>query len=128
MTVLYVATNLEYYEFKNSENLANDLIIDNRIYRKLTPEYLIWLSSRFNIAFKKADAGKLTLEALSQIADRLTIIEEKAKDLFNKNEIIQAKRKLRTCKYNPPTNNIKEHYRRELCKSQKKSLIISLTT
>ena len=128
MTILYVATNLDYYEFKSSKNLADDLIIDGRLYRKLTPEYLIWLSSRFNVAFKKADVGKLSFEALSNIADRLTIIEEKAKPLFTKEEIQQAKKKLRTCKYNPPNNNIHEYNRRELWKSQKKSLIISLTS
>ena len=104
MKSLYVATNMECFEYDNPELLGTDFYINGQVHRKLDPDYLIWLSSRFDIAFKHADKGKLSFEALSLISDRLTRIEEAAKQLFNVEEIKKAKKKSRAFRYNPPKN------------------------
>ena len=104
MKALYVATNLESFEYDSPEILGTDFYINEQVHRKLDPDYLIWLSSRFDVAFKLADKGKFSLEALSLIADRLEIIEDAGKQLFTAEEIEKAKKRSRVFRYNPPKN------------------------
>ena len=104
MKSLYVSKNLECFEYSSPEILGIDFYIKGIAYRKLDPDYYIWLSSRFDIAYKLTDKGKMPFETLCLLADRIVRIDEAAKQLFTNNEIEAAKKKARTSRYNPPKN------------------------
>ena len=108
MKTLYVASDMDYFEYDHSEVFIDEITLNSKVYRKLDPVYFIWLSKRYETAFKLADKGKFSLKALENLADKIVEIEEKAKLIFSNDEIEFAKKILRTRKYLPPeSGNLK---------------------
>lgn len=102
---LYVATDLSCWE-PTSDNLtqigeARDITVDQRVYRRLDPDYYAFLRRRMEQA-----KAKLPPETFRALADRFNTIHARALSSFGQEALLSALRTLDLRRYHPPTTGV----------------------
>ena len=93
-TALYAATNLESWETDKPRHFARDVGIDGVCYRRLDPEYYVWLRHKMALAKKALEAGRLDPAAFEELRRRFNDIHAWAVQRFRENELLAAVRSL----------------------------------
>ena len=99
---LFVSTSLATWTTANSEQFARDFQINDTVYRRLDPEYYIWLRSRMVAAKRAATTGHLDAAAFEDLRVRFNAVHAWAVEHFNEAQLLAAVRTFRACDYKPP--------------------------
>jgi len=101
-STLFVSTSLATWMTANPEQFARDFQINDTCYRRLDPEYYIWLRSRMVLAKKAATAGHLDAAAFEDLRLRFNAMHAWAVEHFGEAQLLAAVRTFRSCDYKPP--------------------------
>jgi hypothetical protein len=99
---LFVSTSLATWTTAHPEQFARDFQINDTVYRRLDPEYYVWLRSRMVIAKKAATAGHLPPAAFEDLRMRFNAMHDWAVEHFSEAHLLAAVRTFRACDYKPP--------------------------
>lgn len=99
---LFVSTSLATWATANPEQFARDVQLNDTVYRRLDPEYYVWLRSRMVIAKKAATAGHLDAAAFEGLRTRFNAVHVWAVESFGAEELLAAVRRFRSGDYQPP--------------------------
>ena len=99
---LFVSTSLATWTTANPEQFARDFQINDTVYRRLDPEYYIWLRSRMVAAKRAATAGHLSPEPFEALRVRFNAVHAWAVEHFEEVQLLAAVRTFRSCEYKPP--------------------------
>ncbi len=100
----WYATDLSRWEDTNSQILDNrDLVIKEKAYRRLNPEYYSWLRSRMKHAQDKYKQGLLPEAVYNQLRDRFNAMQDDAVQLFGETTLLSALETLEFQSYEPPS-------------------------
>jgi hypothetical protein len=99
---LFVATSLATWTTANPQWFARDFQIDDRVYRRLDPEYYAWLRSRMQLAKRAATSGPLPPAAFEDLRVRFNAVHEWAVKHFGEAPLLTAVRTFRSGDYDPP--------------------------
>ena len=99
---LFVSTSLATWTTAKPEQFARDVQINDTAYRRLDPEYYVWLRSRMVIAKKAATAGHLDAAAFEVLRARFNTLHVWAVGSFGEEELLAAVRRFRSGDYQPP--------------------------
>ena len=99
---LFVSTSLATWTTANPEQFARDFQINDTVYRRLDPEYYIWLRSRMVAAKRAATAGHLSPEPFEALRVRFNAMHAWAVEHFGGAQLLAAVRTFRSCDYKPP--------------------------
>ena len=99
---LFVATSLATWTTANPEQFARDFQINDTVYRRLDPEYYIWLRSRMVAAKRAASIGHLDAAAFEDLRVRFNAVHAWAVEHFSEAHLLAAVRTFRACDYKPP--------------------------
>ena len=99
---LFVATSVATWTTANPGQFARDFQINDTVYRRLDPEYYIWLRSRMVLAKKAATAGHLDAAAFEDLRLRFNAMHAWAVEHFGEAQLLAAVRTFRSCDYKPP--------------------------
>jgi hypothetical protein len=97
-----VATSLEIWSTDRPQWFARDAQIDDTVYRRLDPEYYVWLRSRMVLAKKAAAAGHLDTAAFEESRVRFNAVHGWAIRQFGEEQLLAALQSLATGDYEPP--------------------------
>jgi hypothetical protein len=101
-TALYVSPALDTWLTDRPEWFARDLQINDTCYRRLDPEYFVWLRSKMLLAKQAAEGGHLDSTAFDELRTRFNAIQEWAKAAFGEAALLEAIRDLNEADYRPP--------------------------
>jgi hypothetical protein len=96
----YVSTLLDIHFADTS--LPEDITIDVKVYRQLTPDYFAWLRARMVSAQAAHKTGKLSNPAWETLRERFNSLQEMAIEEFGKEPLQQALREFNPKSYTPP--------------------------
>ena len=99
---LFVSTSLATWTTANPEQFARDCQINDTVYRRLDPEYYVWLRSRMVIAKKAATSGQLPPAAFEDLRVRFNAVHEWAVEHFGEAQLVAAAGAFRSGYYEPP--------------------------
>jgi hypothetical protein len=99
---LFVATSVATWTTANPGQFARDFQINDTVYRRLDPEYYIWLRSRMVAAKRAATAGHLSPEPFEALRVRFNAVHAWAVEHFEEVQLLAAVRTFRSCEYKPP--------------------------
>ena len=99
---LFVSTSLATWTTANPEQFARDFQINDTVYRRLDPEYYIWLRSRMVAAKRAATTGHLDAAAFEDLRVRFNAVHAWAVEHFSEAHLLAAVRTFRACDYKPP--------------------------
>ena len=99
---LFVSTSLATWTTANPEQFARDFQINDTVYRRLDPEYYIWLRSRMVAAKRAATIGHLDAAAFEDLRVRFNAMHAWAVEHFSEAQLLAAVRTFRACDYKPP--------------------------
>jgi hypothetical protein len=99
---LFVATSLATWTTSNPGRFTRDFQINDTVYRRLDPEYYIWLRSRMVAAKRAATAGHLDAAAFEDLRVRFNAVHAWAVEHFGEAQLLAAVRTFRSCGYKPP--------------------------
>jgi hypothetical protein len=99
---LFVATSLATWMTANPEQFARDFQINDTVYRRLDPEYYIWLRLRMVAAKRAATTGHLDAAAFEDLRVRFNAVHAWAVEHFSEAHLLAAVRTFRACDYKPP--------------------------
>jgi len=99
---LYVATNLESWETLTPKYYARDVSIDNTCFRRLDPEYYVWLTHKMALAKKAADSGRISSSAFDKLRTWFNDIHTWAVCRFGEEALRSAIQSLDPKAYSPP--------------------------
>jgi hypothetical protein len=99
---LFVSTSLATWTTANPEQFARDFQINDTVYRRLDPEYYIWLRSRMVAAKRAATTGHLDAAAFEDLRVRFNAVHAWAVEHFSEAQLLAAVRTFRACDYKPP--------------------------
>jgi hypothetical protein len=99
---LFVSTSLATWTTANPEQFARDCQINDTVYRRLDPEYYVWLRSRMVIAKKAATSGPLPPAAFEDLRVRFNAVHEWAVEHFGEAQLVAAAGAFRSGYYEPP--------------------------
>jgi hypothetical protein len=99
---LFVSTSLATWTTANPEQFARDFQINETVYRRLDPEYYVWLRSRMVIAKKAATAGQFPPASFEDLRVRFNAVHEWAVEHFGEAQLVAAARAIRPGDYKPP--------------------------
>ncbi len=87
---LFVSTALATWTTANPEQFARDFQINDTVYRRLDPEYYVWLRSRMVIAKKAATSGHLPPAAFEDLRVRFNAVHEWAVEHFGEAQLARS--------------------------------------
>jgi len=96
---IYIATDLSRIEYAGVED---DLLLDQRVYRRLTPAYYVWLRSRMEMASRKHARGLLPETNYQAIRDRSNAMHDEAVPCVGEVPLLKAMATLQPDRYLPP--------------------------
>jgi hypothetical protein len=99
---LFVATSLATWTTPNPEQFARDFQINDTVYRRLDPEYYIWLRSRMVAAKRAATIGHLDPAAFEDLRVRFNAVHAWTVEHFSEAHLLAAVQAFRACDYKPP--------------------------
>ena len=99
---LFVSTSFATWTTANPEQFARDFQINDTVYRRLDPEYYIWLRSRMVAAKRAATTGHLDAAAFEALRVRFNAVHAWAVEHFEEVQLLAAVRTFRSCEYKPP--------------------------
>src|ERR1035437_6832406 len=99
---LFVDPSLAAWTTANPEQFARDFQINVTVYRRLDPEYYIWLRSRMVVAKRAATTGHLDAAAFEDLRVRFNAVHAWAVEHFSEAQLLAAVRTFRSCDYKPP--------------------------
>ena len=99
---LFVSTSLATWTMANPEQFARDFQINDTVYRRLDPEYYIWLRSRMVAAKRAATIGHLDAAAFEDLRVRFNAVHAWAVEHFSEAQLLAAVRTFRAYDYKPP--------------------------
>ncbi len=99
---LFVSTALDMWSTEHTDAFARDVQIDDTAYRRLDPEYYVWLRSRMMMAKTAASAGQIGIDAFDELRHRFKAIHQWAIEHFGEQTLIAAIRGLNVREYSPP--------------------------
>jgi hypothetical protein len=99
---LFVSTSLATWTTATPEQFARDFQINDTVYRRLDPEYYIWLRSRMVAAKRAATIGHLDAAAFEGLRVRFNAVHAWAVEHFREAQLLAAVRTFRACDYKPP--------------------------
>ncbi len=100
----WYATDLSRWEDTGAQILDDrDLVIQNKAYRRLNPEYYSWLRSRMKHAQDKYKQGLLPEAVYNQLRDRFNSMQDEAIQLFGETALLSALETLEFQSYEPPS-------------------------
>jgi hypothetical protein len=100
---LFVSTALDTWVTEHPAAFARDVQIDDIAYRRLDPEYYVWLRSRMMLAKTAASAGQIGVDAFDELRHRFNAIHLWAVEHFGEQTLIAAVRGVSHGEYHPPT-------------------------
>src|ERR1035437_8532186 len=109
---LFVATSLATWTTANPEQFARDFQINDTVYRRLDPEYYIWLRSRMVAAKRAATPGHLDADAVEDLRVRFNAVQGWAVGHFSEAHLLAAVRTFRVGDYKPPLSEEFDHTNR----------------
>ena len=98
---LFVSTSLATWTTAHPEQFARDFQINDTVYRRLDPEYYVWLRSRMVIAKKAATAGQFPPAAFEDLRVRFNAVHAWAVEHLSEAQLLAAVRTFRSCDYKP---------------------------
>lgn len=99
---LFVSTSLATWTTANPEQFARDFQINDTVYRRLDPEYYIWLRSRMIVAKRAATTGHLDAAAFEDLRVRFNAVHDWAVEHFGEAQLVAVARAFRSGDYMPP--------------------------
>jgi hypothetical protein len=99
---LFVSTSLATWTAATQEQFARDCQINDTVYRRLDPEYYVWLRSRMVIAKKAATSGQLPPAAFEALRVRFNAVHEWAVEHFGEAQLVAAAGAFHSGYYKPP--------------------------
>lgn len=99
---LFVSTSLATWTTVNPEQFARDFQINDTVYRRLDPEYYVWLRSRMVLAKRAATTGHLNAVAFEDLRVRFNAVHAWAVEHLGEAQLVAAARALRAGDYRPP--------------------------
>lgn len=96
---LFIATDLSRVEYAGSED---DILLEQRVYRRLTPEYYVWLRSRMEMASNKHTRGLLPDANYQAIRQRFNDMHDDAVALLGEERLLKALATVVPDRYLPP--------------------------
>ena len=109
---LFVSTSLATWTTATPEQFARDFQINDTVYRRLDPEYYIWLRSRMVAAKRAATTGHLDADAFEDLRVRFNAVHGWAVGHFSEAHLLAAVRTFRVCDYKPPLSEEFDHTNR----------------
>ncbi|MBI4460578.1 MAG: hypothetical protein HY648_11040 [Acidobacteria bacterium] len=104
VTALYVASNLDTWETKESNLSSRDVSIDAVCYRQLDPEYYAWLRYKMALAKKALESGRLDPVAFDELRTRFNRFHLWALERIGEQDLLAPVRTLDPKAYSPPTS------------------------
>lgn len=99
---LYVATDLDRFEFAEPHLLAADVTVSGRAYRRLDPAYYAWLRTRMAAAKRARDAGRLPPAEFEAVRTAFNTVHAWAVRTFGEAALVAAAKALDPAAYAPP--------------------------
>lgn len=96
---IFIATDLSRVEYAGSDN---DILLDQRVYRRLTPDYYVWLRSRMEMASRKHVRGLLPDANYLDIRERFNAMHDEAVTLFGEERLLKIMATCNPDRYLPP--------------------------
>lgn len=100
-TIPFVSSRLDI-ELLAPDCKQTDQVIRGTVFRKLTPDYFVWLRSRIVNAQKIHSAGKLANDLWESLKERFLQVHEHAVEQFGEQDIKEAIRTFLPASYQPP--------------------------
>ena len=79
---LFVSTSLATWTTANPERFARDFQINDTVYRRLDPEYYVWLRSRMVVAKRSTTTGHLDAAAFEDLRVRFNAVHAITDETF----------------------------------------------
>jgi len=108
--VLFVATDLESRHLECGEGGNRDIEHEEKIYRRLDPEYFAWLRSRMVAAGNAHKAGKLSDNRWNLLRERFNRIQKLAIEEFGEDALQKAVRGMNPRTYQVPAIHQKKDW------------------
>jgi len=99
---MFVSTSLATWTAANPERFARDFQVNDTVYRRLDPEYYVWLRSRMVLAKKAATAGHPPAAAFEELRAQFNAVHDWAVSHFGEVPLLAAMRSFRAGDYRPP--------------------------
>ena len=103
VTIPFVASSLAI-KLLAPDSKQTDQVIQNTVYRKLTPDYFAWLRCRIVNAQKTHKAGKLADDLWESLKERFLQVHEYAVEEFGEQGIKEAMRTFIPASYQSPAD------------------------
>jgi hypothetical protein len=97
----YVATDLSLLPLAGV--IHPDVLVEGRVYRRLSPDYFVWLRSRMEVARKKADQGLLPEDRYHALSERFNAMQECAIAQYGEEPLLAALATSNPHHYLPPS-------------------------
>jgi len=103
-TSLWYATDLSRWEDATEQITGEqDLVLQGKAYRRLTPEYYAWLRSRMTHAQEKHRRGLLPEAVYDQLRERFNVMQDDAIRLYGEATLLAMLESLDIQGYEPPS-------------------------
>lgn len=99
---LFVSSTLLTWSTETPERFGRDFQINDTVYRRLDPEYYLWLRSRMVIAKKAAAAGQVGAAAFEELRLRFNAVHEWAIEHLGEEKLLAALQNFNPAGYQPP--------------------------
>ena len=100
--IVFVSTSLYVWSTGEPDRFARDFQINDTVYRRLDPEYYVWLRSRMVAAKRAATIGHLDASAFEDLRVRFNAVHAWVVEHFSEAQLLAAVRTFRACDYKPP--------------------------
>ena len=99
-------TDLEIKEFAWVRTNETDIERDGNVFRRLSPEYFVWLRTRMVTAQAAHKAGKISEDAWNALRQRFNALQELAIREFGKGSLLEVLNSFSPKNYQPPPNQL----------------------
>lgn len=104
ISTCWYATDLSRWEDSTAQiSTEEDLLLEGKAYRRLTPEYYAWLRSRMQHAQHKHQQGLLPATVYDKLRERFNLMQDEAITHYGEASLLEKLETLDIQRYTPPS-------------------------